>query len=95
MELQKKEDPLLRKKERPNIAKNQNRHLTLYKNNCGLIINRKVVARLPASDFPAENPRTQTRNYYYTRRCLQFRKPLRRKQSGAEKQLVFDKQNVE
>ena len=71
MELQKKEDPLLRKKERPNIAKNQNRHLTLYKNNCGLIINRKVVARLPASDFPAENPRTQTRNYYYTRRCQQ------------------------
>ena len=70
MELQKKEDPLLRKKERPNIAKNQNRHLTLYKNNCGLIINRKVVARLPASDFPAENPRTQTRNYYYTWRYL-------------------------
>ena len=70
MELQKKEDPLLRKKERPNIAKNQNRHLTLYKNNCGLIINRKVVARLPASDFPAENPRTQTRNYYYTWRYV-------------------------
>src|SRR5690606_9607059 len=26
----------------------------------------KVVARLPASDFPSENPRPQTRNFPYT-----------------------------
>ena len=26
------------------------------------------------SDFPAENPRTQKRNYSYTNRCMQCRK---------------------
>ena len=26
----------------------------------------KLVARLPASDFPSENPRSQTRNFPYT-----------------------------
>ena len=26
----------------------------------------KIVARLLASDFPSENPRTQTRNFPYT-----------------------------
>jgi hypothetical protein len=26
----------------------------------------KLVARLPASDFPSENPRHQTRNFPYT-----------------------------
>ena len=28
-----------------------------------------LVARLLASDFPSENPRTQTRNFPYTTRC--------------------------
>ncbi len=39
---------------------------TPYKNNCGLALNQKVVLCLPASDFPSENPRIQTRNYSYT-----------------------------
>jgi len=34
----------------------------------------KLVARLLASDFPSENPRPQTRNFPYTKRCKQFEK---------------------
>jgi len=34
----------------------------------------KLVARLLASDFPSENPRTQTRNFPYTTRCATFEK---------------------
>jgi hypothetical protein len=37
------------------------------KKHCLFWLNRLVVARLPASDFPAENPRTQTRNFPYTK----------------------------
>lgn len=31
-----------------------------------VLANTKLVARLPASDFPSENPRPQTRNFPYT-----------------------------
>ena len=31
-------------------------------------------AHLLASDFPSENPRTQTRNFPYTNRCQQYEK---------------------
>lgn len=31
-----------------------------------LVLNRMVFARLLASDFPSENPRSQTRNFPYT-----------------------------
>jgi hypothetical protein len=31
-----------------------------------------LVSRLLASDFPTENPRTQTRNFPYTKRWQQF-----------------------
>tara|TARA_R110002049_G_scaffold308805_1_gene514147 strand:+ start:13304 stop:13561 length:258 start_codon:yes stop_codon:yes gene_type:complete len=34
----------------------------------------KSVARLLASDFPSENPRTQTRNFPYTKRCATYKK---------------------
>jgi len=33
-----------------------------------------LVARLLASDFPSENPRTQTRNFPYTNRWAQLKK---------------------
>ena len=36
-------------------------------NNCLYWLNQKVVAFLRASDFPSENPRTQKRNYPYTK----------------------------
>ena len=35
------------------------------------------VARLLASDFPSENPRTQTRNFPYTKRCSQLKNDIR------------------
>src|SRR5690606_35049601 len=31
-----------------------------------VLASTKLVARLPASDFPSENPRPQTRNFPYT-----------------------------
>jgi len=34
----------------------------------------KVSACLLASDFPSENPRTQTTHYSYTNRCVQYPK---------------------
>ena len=33
-----------------------------------------LVTRLLASDFPSENPRTQTRNFPYTKRYVQAAK---------------------
>ncbi len=35
-----------------------------------------LVARLLASDFPSENPRTQTRNFPYTHRYQQLKNPI-------------------
>ena len=40
-----------------------------------------LVARLLASDFPSENPRTQTRNFSYTNRCVSLRNSLGRKEN--------------
>ncbi len=40
-------------------------HNTVYKKLL-VLVNTKVVACLPASDFPTENPRPQTRNFPYT-----------------------------
>jgi uncharacterized protein YbaR (Trm112 family) len=36
----------------------------------------KLVARLLASDFPSENPRTQTRNYHYNRPLTAIRQKI-------------------
>ncbi len=38
----------------------------MYKNNCGFVLNQRSLLCLLASDFPSENPRTQTRNFPYT-----------------------------
>ena len=39
----------------------------MYKNNCSILGLTKGSCKFTTSDFPAENPRTQTRNYSYTR----------------------------
>ena len=38
----------------------------MYKNNCSILGLTKGRCEFTTSDFPAENPRTQTRNYSYT-----------------------------
>ena len=43
---------------------------TMYKNNCSILGLTKGRCKFTTSDFPAENPRTQTRNYSYTNRCV-------------------------
>ena len=40
---------------------------TQYIKNCYFRLNLKVVACFVTSDFPSENPRTQTRNFPYTK----------------------------
>lgn len=39
----------------------------MYKNNCSILGLTKGRCKFTTSDFPVENPRTQTRNYSYTR----------------------------
>ncbi len=39
---------------------------TLYIKNCYFVLNQWQLLCLLASDFPSENPRTQTRNISYT-----------------------------
>jgi hypothetical protein len=40
----------------------------MYKNNCSILGLTKGNFKFTKSDFPMENPRTQTRNYSYTKR---------------------------
>ena len=46
----------------------------MYKNNCSILDLTKGSCKFATSDFPAENPGMQTRNYFYTNRCQQFEK---------------------
>ncbi len=39
----------------------------MYKNNRSILSLTKGRCKFTTSDFPAENPRTQTRNYSYTK----------------------------
>ena len=48
-----------------NSAGHTTKHNTVYKKLL-VLAKPKLVARLLASDFPSENPRTQTRNFPYT-----------------------------
>ncbi len=41
---------------------------TMYKNNRSILGLTKGRCKFTTSDFPAENPRIQTRNYSYTQR---------------------------
>jgi len=45
----------------PNLNQNNNERLTMYKNNCAILGLTKGCYKFTASDFPAENPRTQNR----------------------------------
>src|SRR5690606_11323627 len=52
-------------------------HNTVYKKLL-VLAGTKLVARLPASDFPSENPRPQTRNFPYTNTlCLIVKRLLK------------------
>jgi hypothetical protein len=52
-------------RERKELSKNKTARNSVYKNLL-VLAKPKLVACLLASDFPSENPRTQTRNYSYT-----------------------------
>ena len=56
-----------------------------------VLANTKLVARLPASDFPSENPRTQTRNFPYTNTLPVMVEKHSGKKNTLEKKLIWDK----
>jgi hypothetical protein len=46
----------------------------MYKNNCWILSLTKGRCKFTTSDFPAENPRTQTRNYSDTKTLANIKK---------------------
>ena len=53
----------------------------MYKNNCSILGLTEGSCKFTTSDFPAENPRTQNRNFPYTNRCVQAENELRKEQN--------------